>query len=152
MTPDYRPRPIRYLEQWEHEGWRLKVYGISAWEERPAQTLVEHAKRIAAEHLPQPAVEDGRYGVGLLGVHDGKKASFAFVSWWSLVYELNHLLFRAPRNDPAAFARVEPGLLGCTWDISVVAFERDAWIHSMLTGKQGPDIEAYLAARLDTNI
>jgi hypothetical protein len=41
----YKARPIRFLELWEHEGWRVKVYGIAAAAERPSQELVEAIKK-----------------------------------------------------------------------------------------------------------
>lgn len=41
----YTPRPVRLLELWEWQGWRIKVYGISAQGEHPSEALVQAAKR-----------------------------------------------------------------------------------------------------------
>jgi hypothetical protein len=148
----YRPRPLRYLRRWEHQDWRLKVYGISAWGDRPPDDLIAAGEQLAIATLPTPALADGRHGVGLLGVHDGKGACFVFVSWWAKTYELNHCLFRAPRGKYSELARVEPTLFGCTWDLHILAFERDAWVSSMLgTADGAPDLDVYLSARLDSN-
>jgi hypothetical protein len=34
-TVAYRARPVRFLELWQVEDWRVKVYGIAAEGERP---------------------------------------------------------------------------------------------------------------------
>lgn len=144
---EYQPRSVRYLDEWKHQGWRLKVYGISAWAPRPPEGLVTAAKRIARDLLPTPATESSRHGVGLLGAHHGKDASFVFVSWWAEVYELNHFLFRGRRDEFDGFARVESGVIGCVWDLGVIAFEREAWIQALRANPAEPDLEAYLSAR-----
>ncbi len=147
----YRTRPIRYLRRWNHQDWRLKVYGISAWESALPDDLLSAGERLATATLPSPANGDGRHGVGLLGVHDGQNACFVFVSWWAKKYELNHVLYRAPRGRYDELARVEPTLVGCTWDLKLIAFERDAWVSSILdTGE--PDLEGYLLARFDSSV
>lgn len=144
---EYKPRSVRYLHQWEHEGWRLKVYGISAWDARPPEALVNAAKRIACESLPIPATESRRHGVGMLGAHHGKSASFVFVSWWAELYELNHFLYRGRRDSFDELAPVRSGLVGCTWDLRLIAFERDAWVQALQGNSAEPDLEAYLSAR-----
>lgn len=146
----YRPRPIRYLRHWENDGWRLKVYGISAAEERPPEPLVTAGLALAASTLPQPPTGDGRHGVGFMGVHDGAKNVFVFVSWWAKIYELNHVLYRGTRGQPSTLAPVERTLFGCTWDLHVIAFERDAWISSIVRAGDEPDVERYLGATFAT--
>ena len=49
------------------------------------------------------------------------------------------LLTYTPRAYPIA----------CAWDLSVIAFERAAWVQHMLANPRGPDLEAYLVAQLD---
>ncbi len=127
----------------------MKVYGISAWSEKPSDALVEVGQVVATATLPPDATNDDRYGVGFLGVHDGQMATYVFVSWWAKLYELNHFLFKRPRGESGNFAPAGAGLFGCTWDLSVIAFERDAWISSMTGG--APDVERYLAQHLHAN-
>jgi hypothetical protein len=38
------------------------------------------------------------------------------------------------------------------WDLAVIAFERDAWLDAVLRNPAGPDVERYLATRLDADI
>jgi hypothetical protein len=146
---EYVPRSVRYLDEWKHQGWRLKVYGISAWAARPPEALVTAAKQIATDLLPAPATGSHRHGVGILGAHHGRRASFVFVSWWAEVYELNHFLFRGRRDEFDGFARVEGGVIGCTWDLGVIAFEAEAWVQALRANPDAPDLEAYLSTRYD---
>ncbi len=149
----YRARAIRYLSHWQHQEWHLKVYGISVGMVRPPDELVAAGVSLAAATLPAGAHADGRHGVGFLGVHEGAQACFVFVSWWAHLYELNHFLFRRPKGSAGEFAPVQPGLCGCTWDLHVIAFERDAWINSMLDTADGsPDLEVYMSATFDADV
>jgi hypothetical protein len=149
----YRARPIRFLRRWVYVEWRLKVYGITASRDRPPNALVAAAEALAAVTLPSPATSGGRHGVGFLAAHDGAHADFAFVSWWANVYELHHVLFRGPKGRPSELAPVEPSLVGCTWDLWLIAFERDAWIRSMIGTPDGlPEIATYLDTTLDAEV
>jgi hypothetical protein len=146
----YRRRPIRFIDLWKLDDWTLKLYGIAADRDRPRDDLVAAARSIAVRTLPTPARSGGRHGVGLVGAHDGANAAFVFVSWWANLYELNHVLYRAPKDALGEFARVPAELVGCTWDLRVIAFERDAWTAAIESGT--PDLEHYLAARFDADV
>ena len=65
-------RPIRYIEQWEHGDWRMKIYGISQDGEYPEDLLIQIAKDIAAGLLPAPALTAERYGLGFLVIHQAE--------------------------------------------------------------------------------
>jgi hypothetical protein len=148
----YRVRPIRFMRYWAHQSWRMKLYSISAWDKSPTPALVTAAEQIAARVLPPDAAAEGRHGVGFIGVHDGAQANYVFVSWWAKLYELNHVLYRGSRDKPSELAPVEPGLFGCTWDLQIIAFERDAWIRSMLGDNGNPEIDRYMAATFQADV
>lgn len=152
LLEPYNARPVRPLGLHEHEGWRLKLYGIAYGRELPAPELVDAAKRLAEERLPHP-VGDGaeeRYGVGFLGVHEGRGSDFVFLDWWQNENELHHHTWVAQKGRPIEFDYVTPsGLSACVWDLSVICFERQTWLDTVLANPQGPDIEAYLGRRLD---
>jgi hypothetical protein len=153
LSEPYRPRPVRFLEEWAHAGWRLKVYGISYGREQPRAELIETAKRIARERLPQPAAGCGRYGVGFLGVHDGRNANFVFVDWWADENELHHHVYSGPSDELYSLNYTTPtGLSVCVWDLRVQAFERDAWVEEVLTNPAGPDLEGYMRRRLSADV
>jgi hypothetical protein len=154
-TSSYRTRPIRFIERWEHEGWRMKVYGIAAAGDGPSADLVAAIERQAAATLPHPAVTDARYGVGFLYAHEGRDGGgFASVNWWANENELFHYQYEAPAGSVGALLPVERtgGSSACVWDIAVIAHERHAWIDCMLANEEGPDVEAYLAATMHADV
>ena len=79
----YNVRPIRFLGLWREAGWTLKVYGIAYGREHPREELLEAAKEIARKRLTNSTNEDNHYGVGFLGVNDGRGANFVFVDYWA---------------------------------------------------------------------
>jgi hypothetical protein len=146
----YDVRPIRFLELWRESGWTLKVYGIAYRREHPREELVEAAKEIARKRLTNSTTSDNHYGVGFLGVHDGRGANFVYLDYWADENELHHHVYVSPSEEPASLEYVTPtGLIACTWDLRVLSFERDAWIECVLANPTGPDMEEYLARTLD---
>ena len=152
MTPSFTPyaqRPIRFLELWRPAGWRIKVYGISYRRAAPRPALVEAAKATAAERLAAVGGSVRHYAVGFLGVHDGRTANFVFIDWWAEENELHHHVYVSPTDAPGRLDYVTPtGLAACVWDLRVMAFERQAWLETVLKRAPAPDFDAYLQQRL----
>ncbi len=105
----YQPRPIRFLELWQPNEWRIKVYGIAYGAQSPDEKLVTAIKRAAHEALPEPAVTDSRYGLGFVCAHQGRTVSVAFVDWWENEDELHHKMFIADEPD---LGRIRPAGAG----------------------------------------
>jgi hypothetical protein len=144
----YRRRNIRPLQLWTAGDWRLKLYGISLGPEGPAAELVDAARDLALKVLPRPAVTPTRYGVGFMGVHQGRGASMVFVDWWERQNELHHHAWRSEGAASTQFEYVSPlGLAACVWDLAVMAFEREAWVAGVLLPSR-PDIQQYLGSAL----
>nr|WP_026681738.1 hypothetical protein [Priestia megaterium] len=80
LSESYQKRPIRFLELWEINDWKIKMYGISYKNDLPSHDLISKAKEIAQQSLPVPAITENRYGAGFVGVHDGKDANFIYLS------------------------------------------------------------------------
>ena len=153
LQEPYQTRPIRFLELWEEAGWKLKVYGIAYRRAFPRPELVQAAKRIAQPHLQQAASPGQGYGVGFLGVHDGRGANFVFLDYWADENELHHHVYISPSDQPAQLEYATPsGLIACVWDLRVLCFERQAWLDTVLANPGGPDLEAYLARHLNEDI
>jgi hypothetical protein len=149
----YTTRPVRFLELWEWQGWRMKVYGISAHGQYPPEALVQAAKEIARQRLPQPAVSDKHYGVGYLVIHDGEHGDYVLVDWWSDQDIVQHHLYGALKGHAGKLEyHWPPGAGFCVWEIAVCWFEREAWVEMVLNNPQGPDLERYLARKLDTDV
>ncbi len=142
-------RPVRFLGLWEPDGWRLKVYSIAQGRPLARPEAVAAAKEAARKSLPAPGA--GNYGVGFLGVHDGRGAVFAFLDWWADENELHHHVWTAPGDAPTALTPApgnNPSV--CVWDLAVQWHEREAWVKRVLAG--GGDVEGYLAERLDADL
>ena len=159
VTP-YRPRPVRSLGLTEVDGWRVKTYGIAATRAQPDPALVDAALALAGDVLPRPAtalasgagVSTERYGVAVAIAHEGLDGAFALLSWWTGENMLAHHAFVAP-GPPYAFEPLAPtGIVACAWELAVLAFERDAWVQTVLANPRGPDLDAYLARRLNADV
>jgi hypothetical protein len=107
LAEPYALRSVRCLELLTFDGWRLKLYGIAYRGERPVQALVDAAVAAAQGRLPCPAVTDDRYGMGFVGVHDGRGANFVFVDWWANEDELHQHAW-LPSREPARLRATGP--------------------------------------------
>jgi len=148
----YRPRPVRFIELWDEGGWRLKVYGIAYDRQLPRPELVAAAKRVARERLAQSAEALHHYGVGFLGVHDGRGGNFIFLGIWADENELYQHVYASPKDQPGALSYVTTGLTACVWDLWVMGFERQAWVDSVLDNPGGANLDAYLHVRLNADV
>ena len=130
--------------------WRMKFYGISWQGELPRSELLAAAKKIAREQLTKET--ENNYGVGFIGVHDGRDAAFVFVDFWGNENELFHRAFLSRENDPEKLVPAKSADSSvCVWDLHLQSFERAAWIKHVLRKPDNPEFESYLAERLDEN-
>lgn len=150
----YTRRRIRYLGEHHAQDWRCKLYGIARDGERPRDALVTSATAAAERVLPQPAITppggvDDRYGVGFIIVHDSGNFGYVLVDWFAGENEIHQRLLSAPLDGVAQLALHASPAIGCVWELEVVDFERRAWLDHVL---KGPDLDAYFAARLNTEV
>ena len=128
----------------------MKVYGIAYGRPQPRDELLQAAKATARKQLSGSANKHNHYGVGFLGVHDGRGANFVFLDYWADENELHHHVYVSPSGQPTSFEDVTgAGLIACAWDLRVLSFERDSWVEAVLANPAGPDLERYLARRLN---
>lgn len=140
LDEPYQPRPIRFLGLWPFgSGWRMKAYGIR-YSPGGAQDTPDPALLQAARHLAETRLSDvhsNHYGIGFIGIHQGKTGNFVFVDWWADENELHHHVYVSTSEHPTAFDYLTPtGLTACAWDLQVICFERHAWAEHIL--KQYP--------------
>jgi hypothetical protein len=152
ITP-YETRPIRFLELWQHDEWRFKVYGIAYRREVPRPELVEAAKTAARARLAAVDKSMEHYGVGFLGIHDARTANFIFVDWWADENELHHHVYVSPSDEPSrlTYAPTTCGI-ACVWDLRVMEFHRQAWLNAVLKRPQGQDLDEYLLLRINEDV
>jgi hypothetical protein len=148
----YQPRPVGFIRLDRSEDWRLKVYGIATPGRTPRPELVAAAMELAPAVLPDPAIADERYGVGIVLVHDSATYCLAIYYWWQSANELHQRMYAAPRSDPRALTKVADPGAGCVWELSVVDFERRAWLEDVLANPGGPDIDRYLTRRFSAEV
>ena len=149
----YAPRPVRPMGVRSFGDWRLKLYGIAYRGDQPSPELVQAALRAGEATLPIPARRGDRYGVGFLGIHDGRDSNFVFVSWWQNENELQHRVFYSALDRPLELRAATPEEpIACVWDLSVIGHEREAWIRHVLSRPGGGDPEAYLADVLRADV
>jgi len=149
LTEAYKRRSVTTRGVQQVGDWRLKVYGISYGAHEPGTELVKAALAVAETNLPRPAQASTRYGVGFLGIHEGRSCNFVFLDWWEDETDLRHNVFLSTLDEPTQLrpsSADEPA--ACVWDIAVLAHERSAWIKHVLANQEEPDLDSYLADTL----
>lgn len=148
LKEPYTPRSIHALEPFCAEGWQLKRYSILYGNKHTDTALMAAAKETALKVLPRPAVTQNHYGVGFISVHQGKSYDFVTVAYWTYDTELRHQTYMRPSSASSALEPVTDELSTDVWDLRVLAFERDAWVKTILQA-QAPDLSAYLQQQLN---
>ncbi|HTE51574.1 MAG TPA: hypothetical protein VK698_12060 [Kofleriaceae bacterium] len=152
IEPRYVPRPARFIRMEEVGDWRLKVYGLAMPGLAARPELVDATMKLAADHLPRPAVTDDRYGVGFVIAHDAMVSSIAIVYWWQGGNELHQRSFVGPKDDPHAMTKIKEQAAGCVFELGIIDFERRAWIDDVLTDARGQDVDRYLSRRFNADV
>ena len=153
VTHPYKPRPIRFLELWQVNDWTVKVYGIAATDEHPPQHLVETAKAIARQQLPQPAITPDRYGAAILIAHAGADRNYVLIDWWVGENMLQHHVYASSLAEPDTFTYVSPqGVRFFVWKLVAYYFERQAWIDIVLAHPAVPDLDCYFPQHLNADV
>lgn len=145
----YAPRPIEYLGLVEQQGWRLKFYSVV-----DGQALLDRSDfgkgfRLVLHHLPQPATNEERAGVGFLIAHQGRTANYAVLCWWDHENELPIKIAVRRPEERGGWRPARGRESICVWDLEVIAFERQAYIATILAGGASEAAaEEYLARSL----
>lgn len=153
LSEPYRPRAIRFLDRWNVGGFRVKVYGIAYQGDSPEAGLCEAAQRVTAQCLAENAISTVHYGVGFVGIHEGRDGNFVFVDWWVNENELHHHVYMSKKEDPLRLEdKTAAGIVACVWDLYVMSFERNAWVECVLKRFQKPGIDEYLSTAINTSV
>ena len=149
------PRPIVARDVLAHGDWRLKRYAITLGDTLLDWDAFDDGIAMALATLPQPAVAPGRPGAGFVVAHRGRGADYVVLGWWSEENELPVHVVRRDQTPGAAWRAARHGESFCVWDLQVVAFERDAWVATVLSDNPtraplAERVDAYLARRLSS--
>lgn len=148
----YRTRPIEFMELWRPSPLRAcKVYGISTTGPTPRPELIDAAKQIATGIIPVGSETDPYAQSALLICHDAGESCWVLAQWWVDAAILRSFVYRSDGDTPGDLKPAPAGITACVWELELIDFERRAWTDLMLTAER-PDLDAYLAARLSTEV
>ena len=149
----YKSRPIRFFELADIDGWKVKVYSISAKDQYVPEWLVREGKTIALKHLNEAAEQQDGYGMAVLILHEGADGNYILIDWWFGENMLRNHVYASTSNKPHDFNYITlEGVAYCVWELEVMHFERKAWIEAILSQATSLDIEGYLLAQLNVDI
>jgi hypothetical protein len=146
----YRPRTLQFVELYEQQGWKLKIYSILHPDKTLNPGLIETAKQTALEFLPD-STEPGHYGAGFISVHQGKSYDFVTVAYWTYSTELRHQSYMKASTPSSDLEMITTELSSDVWDIRLLGHERDAWVSEVLTSSS-PSVERYLEQRVSETV
>ena len=150
----FHPRPIQPLGLTSVGEWRLKRYTIVRHTAPDSESHgewpdFEPGRRLAHAALPSPVHAAGRVGVGFFIEHRGNGADYIVLGWWDRENELPVRVFVRDHSPGAAWRAARGSESFCVWDLQVVAFERDAYVGTVLSERASEGaVEDYLARRL----
>jgi hypothetical protein len=148
VSEPFAPRERRFEQVVELVGYRLKLYTVRYAERELSSEARDYALSAAAPLLPQPACTDSRPGVGFAIHHAGRGMDFFVLAWWDEENELCTRVLARTQSDVREWREVRYHTVGCVWDLEIVAFERDAYVATVLANAGEPVLDAYLRARL----
>lgn len=97
----------------------------------PPEADLDAGLLLALGSLPDPAQTPSRPGLGFCVLHAGRGANYAVLGWWDRENELPVRIFVRPHDEPT-WRPSRGGESFCVWDLQVVAFERDAYVQTLL--------------------
>ncbi len=122
----------------EKRGWYLKRYAIVATGRQFDETVASAAAEEALIRLPKAGAlhdETGNQGVAFQIVHFAEVAVVSPTFYWQWGSVLAHLdQMRASWDAPEKFGDGVKEVVGCVWEMNIVAFEVRAWTAQLLDG------------------
>lgn len=141
MSQDrYNPRKARFARLIETGPAKIKLSTISAEDTHVANDAVDAAaKMIATQGEAIAATEHRQAGFAIL--HHGEEARWLLLHWWLQGGISTQKLWRADFGSNSTFIPAEPLLMACVWELSIIDFERRAWMRTAMASRS---ISTYL--------
>lgn len=153
IKTEYKPRPIRFLERYQHDDWNLKVYSISFNAEIVKEEDLHLAKTYLSEWLKSSDDYNlASYKIATLILHEFRDGVFAIINWWIGENMLQNFVYLRENNQKHFKLYSNNGMATCVWEMAVWWHERNAWVNHILRQSTNPDWEAYLNDQLNIDI
>ena len=138
-------RPIASHGVIRRANHRLKLYTIRHGEDPLDLDDYRDGLELALSELPVARPSEGRPGLGFVIVHRGRDLDYVVLAWWD---RENELPVRVFVRDDGEWRPAGESESFCVWDLEVMAFERNAYVETVLGGKEGGS-SAYLGQVLE---
>ena len=152
MNSIFKPRPIRFLELLDFNGWKVKTYSISFDSSDITEVITSTVKSNLCEWLLKSKDYNiPTYNIATLIIHKWRGGHFAIISWWTDENMLQVLVYLATNENPTHFKLYsDKGIVTCVWEMEVLWFERNAWIEEVLRKEiNSENINNYLQKTLN---
>jgi hypothetical protein len=133
-------------------GWQIKPYRI-AYPDAKAEIDVQAIDFAAILAQALPTTREAHYeGVGYAVLHNARDGCYLVMGRWYAGHVLMSDTFEigvhSLQTKDASPTLERLSVLGCVWELAVVAFEREAWmVSAMHADNREEGIAAYLSCR-----
>jgi hypothetical protein len=133
----FHDRAITTLPSLEHQGWTIKRYAICYGATSHDASRFDGGRSLALSVLSPSATGPGRVGAGFIIEHQGNMVDYLVLAWWDRQNELPLRVFvREPGADWRAARDAESV---CVWDLQIIWAERQAYVSTVMAGKDSRD-------------
>ena len=146
----FTPKYLRSLPPVALGGRQVKRYQVTI-DDRPLDPVIQNA---AEDFLPKlyPDFADDTPPATVLVLHQGMRAMYLCAYNWvwdNAVHTRGAVAGDQPylgshTTDLTSYTEIDKRLVGCVWELPVLAHERSAWVRHLLAPDE-PDLAAYLA-------
>lgn len=151
VTEIYRPHTVLNLGLWDIGPLRWKVYGLLADGKEVSEAMRTKMRDfIGEEVLPRVKAEGDSNDLGFVIIHPGDWGISIAAHWWIQGSVLCQHIYRQLYDADGPMDTVTRPVIGCVWELQLIAFEHDAWRRTMMTST--PASDAYLEARAAGNL
>ncbi|ABD56549.1 hypothetical protein [Jannaschia sp. CCS1] len=143
----YSPRRVTYLGLWEAGPLRMKAYGLEARGHNVSEDVIARARTLLDHDVTSAvrAMGDSN-NVGFVIIHPGTLGVSISSYWWVQGSVLCHHMVRQLYSAPQPMETASRPVIGCVWELEIVAAEQAAFKRHMM----GPDHDSdgYVASRI----
>jgi hypothetical protein len=107
------------------------------------RALLDSASELVSRYAPSAADGDRFNELGFLVLHEGALANWLLVFDWANDIHLFHRLYKnVPSANNVSWQVVDSGLIACTWELAIVAIEREAWLAALESRADSGEVRA----------